>query len=61
VVDELHANNDGLWNDLAHVIGVDDPNDFINGQLRVALRPIFVSSTFVLFCRLSIRHARGRT
>lgn len=41
VVDDLHANSDELWNDAAHQLGVDDPNDFLNGELHRALRKIF--------------------
>lgn len=41
VVDDLHANGDELWNDAAHQLGVDDPNDFLNGELHRTLRQIF--------------------
>jgi hypothetical protein len=41
VVDDLHANGDELWNDAAHQLGVDDPNDFLNGELHSTLRKIF--------------------
>jgi len=41
VVDELHANGEELWNDAAHQIGVDDPNDFLNGELHKKLRQVF--------------------
>jgi choline dehydrogenase-like flavoprotein len=41
VIDDLHANGEELWNDAAHQIGVDDPNDFLNGELHRTLRQIF--------------------
>lgn len=41
VVDDLHANGEELWNDAAHQIGVDDPNDFLNGELHTTLRQVF--------------------
>jgi choline dehydrogenase-like flavoprotein len=41
VVDDLHANGEELWNEAAHQIGADDPNDFINGELHVALREVY--------------------
>jgi len=41
VVDDLHANGEELWNEASHQIGVDDPNDFLNGELHTTLRQIF--------------------
>jgi hypothetical protein len=41
VVNDLHANGEELWNDAAHQLGVDDPNDFLNGELHRTLRKVF--------------------
>lgn len=41
VVHDLHADGDRLWNDAAHQIGADDPNDFVNGELHTKLRQVF--------------------